>query len=137
MSRHVVAAVTEVPLKGSKLVSVKGREIVLFNVNGSFHALLNKCPHEGAALCHGVRVGAVESDHPGTYRYSRPREMIRCPWHGWEFDISTGQSWCDPGSFWVRTYPTTVEPGSELVKGPFVVESFPVSVEDDYIVIEL
>ena len=59
------------------------------------------------------------------------------PWHGWEFEISTGQSWCDPDSIWVKTYRTTVEPGAELLKGPFVVETFPVSVEDDYVVIEM
>ncbi len=33
---------------------------------------------------------------PGEYRMSRPGEMLKCPWHGWEFDIRTGQSWCEP-----------------------------------------
>jgi nitrite reductase/ring-hydroxylating ferredoxin subunit len=47
-ARHVVAKVGEIPIGGKKLVSVKGRDIGVFNVNGEFFALLNKCPHAGA-----------------------------------------------------------------------------------------
>lgn len=137
MTRHIVARTEDVPPKGNKLVTVKGREIVIFNVEGKFYALLNRCPHEGAALCHGVRIGLVESDDPGAYRYSRPGEMIRCPWHGWEFDIKTGQSYCEPGSVWVRRYDITVEDGESLVQGPFKAQSFPVEVEGRYLVIDL
>jgi 3-phenylpropionate/trans-cinnamate dioxygenase ferredoxin subunit len=68
---------------------------------------------------------------------TRPGEFIRCPWHGWEFDIRTGQSWCDPKSVKARNLKVQVEPGSELVKGPYVAESFPVTVEEDYLVIDL
>jgi nitrite reductase/ring-hydroxylating ferredoxin subunit len=62
---------------------------------------------------------------------------LRCPWHGWEFDIRTGQSWCDPTSVRARQFQVTVEPGEKLVKGPYVAETFPVSVEEDYLVLEL
>ena len=63
---------------------------------------------------------------------------MRCPWHGWEFDIRTGQSWCDP----TRTAgaePTaaSVEPGARLVEGPYVAETFAVSVEGEYVVVEV
>ncbi len=63
--------------------------------------------------------------------------MLKCPWHGWEFDLRTGQSYCDPKSTWVRAYEVTVEPGEALARGPFVAETFPVSVEENYIVVEL
>ena len=63
--------------------------------------------------------------------------MLRCPWHKWEFDIRTGQSWCDPDDTKVRSYAVTVEPGSALAKGPFVAETFPVAVEQDYVVVDL
>ena len=76
-------------------------------------------------------------DEPGQYRLSRKGEMLRCPWHGWEFDIRTGQSWCDPDSVWVRRFEVTVQPGEQLAKGPYVAETFPVSIEDDYLVVEL
>jgi hypothetical protein len=61
----------------------------------------------------------------------------RCPWHGWEFDIHTGQSWCDPSKLRVKTYPVSVEPGADLVKGPYVAETYPVTVEDDYVLVEV
>src|ERR1700761_9091475 len=96
MAQEIVSRVSDIPPGTRKTVTVRGREIVLFNIDGEFFAFLNRCPHEGAKLCHGVQVGLVESDGPGTFRYSRKGEMLRCPWHGWEFDIRTGQSWFDP-----------------------------------------
>jgi 3-phenylpropionate/trans-cinnamate dioxygenase ferredoxin subunit len=137
MTRHVVATVDEIAPGGSKLVSVKGREIGLFNVNGSFYALANRCPHAGGALCEGEVVGLVQSDGPGNYKIVRNGEFLRCPWHGWEYEISTGQSWCDPKNVTIRQFPVAVEPGEELVKRPYIAETFPVAVEQRYVVIEM
>jgi 3-phenylpropionate/trans-cinnamate dioxygenase ferredoxin subunit len=137
MSRHVVARAGEIEPGGHKLVEVKGREIGLFNVGGEFFALSNRCPHEAGPLCQGKITGIVLSDSPGEYRVERPGEFLRCPWHGWEFDIRTGQSWCDPKSVKVRSFQVKVEPGEQLVKGPYVAETFPVMVEEEYLVIEL
>jgi 3-phenylpropionate/trans-cinnamate dioxygenase ferredoxin subunit len=136
MERHVVARVGEVPPGGRKLVSVRGREVALFNVKGEFFALLDRCPHQGGSLCRGKLVGLVESDEPGRYRYHRQGEIIRCPWHGWEFDLRTGKSQCDPKRTWVKSYPARVEEGGRLKEGPYVAETFEVSVEDDYVIIE-
>jgi nitrite reductase/ring-hydroxylating ferredoxin subunit len=137
MSRHVVATVEEVAPGSSKLVSVKGREIGVFNVKGEFFALANRCPHQGGSLCRGKITGLVKSDGPGSYQVTRPGEFLRCPWHGWEFEISTGQSYCDPKSMTIRQFQVSVAPGEELVKGPYIAESFPVSVEENYVVVEL
>ena len=62
---------------------------------------------------------------------------MRCPWHGWEFDIRSGQSWCDPDDLKIRQFKVSVEPGETLVKGPYVAETFAVSVEENYVVIEV
>jgi 3-phenylpropionate/trans-cinnamate dioxygenase ferredoxin subunit len=137
MTRHVVATVDEIAPGHSKLVSVKGREIGVFNVRGSFYALANRCPHAGGALCEGEVVGLVQSDGPGQYKIVRNGEFVRCPWHGWEYEISTGQSWCDPKTLTIRQFPVTVEPGGELVKGPYIAETFPVAIEQRYVVIEM
>src|SRR5215208_6640675 len=115
MSKHVVAALGEIPPGGRKLVEVKGRAIVIFNLNGEYFALNNRCPHKGGSLCQGHLTGLVESFEPGEYRYSRRGEIIRCPWHGWEFDIRTGRSQCDPETVRVRNYAVSVEPGERLV----------------------
>ncbi len=137
MGRHVVAAVGEIPPGGRKIVTVRGREIGVFNLGGEFFALRNRCPHQGAALCRGEVVSRLEAPLPGEYRLARRGEMLRCPWHGWEFDIRTGQSWCDPTKLRAKCYAANREPGAALAKGPYVAESFPVSVEEDYVVVEI
>jgi nitrite reductase/ring-hydroxylating ferredoxin subunit len=137
MARHVVATLGEIPPGGRKAVTVAGRPIGVFNVNGEHYALIDRCPHMGAELCWGQITGRFEADRPGEYRLTRAGEMLRCPWHGWEFDIKTGQSWCHPESVKARTYPVTIMPGEALAKGPFVAETVPVTIENDYLVVEL
>jgi 3-phenylpropionate/trans-cinnamate dioxygenase ferredoxin subunit len=136
-ARHVVARANEIAPGTARIVEVAGREIGIFNLDGSFFALLSKCPHEGASLCKGKIVHKVEADEPGRYRLIEGGEMIRCPWHGWQYDIRTGQSWCDPDNIALRRYAVAVEPGAELLRGPYVAETIPVSVEESYVVVEL
>lgn len=136
-TRHVVAASNEIAPGDKKVVTVAGREIGVFNVGGKFYALSNRCPHEGGSLCEGLITGIALSNGPNDYRIERKGEFIRCPWHGWEFDIKTGQSWCDPKSMRLRSFDVHVESGSEIAKGPFMAESFPVTIENDYIIIEM
>jgi hypothetical protein len=70
--------------------------------------------------------------------------LLRCPWHGWEFDMRNGQSWFDPKRVKVRSFPVAVESGQELeqelaeglAKGPYVAETFAVHVEDSYVIVE-
>ncbi len=137
MSRHVIATTGEIAPGGKKLVTVKGREIGIFNVEGEYYALANRCPHAGGPMCEGRMSGLVRSSGPGNYELSRNGEFLRCPWHGWEFDIRTGQSWCHPESVKARSYPVQVVPGAALAKGPFVAETVKVSVEQQYVVVEL
>ncbi|HEY5379695.1 MAG TPA: Rieske (2Fe-2S) protein, partial [Pseudolabrys sp.] len=124
--RYVVAKVDEIPAGGSKAVTVAHREIAIFNLDGAYFALLNRCPHEGGPLCQGRRTSLVQSKRPGTYDVSRPGEMLRCPWHGWEFDIRTGRSYCDPDKVRARAFDVTIEPGQRLVEGPYTAETYPV-----------
>lgn len=136
MARHVVARASELPPGGRKLVQLNGRGVVVFNIKGEFFALSDQCPHKGASLSGGKLTGLVESGEPGAYKYSRAGEIVRCPWHGWEFDIRTGRSWCDPRRMRLMQFNVTVEPGAKLVEGPYVAETFKVAVEDDYVVVE-
>ena len=137
MARQVVAAAREIEPGGRKLVEVAGRAIVVFNLAGEFFALANRCPHKAGELCKGKISGFISSPEPGVYEISHEGEVIRCPWHGWEFHIRTGKSWCDPRTMNARAFEVNVEKGAQLVEGPYVAETFPVLVEDDYLVIEL
>ena len=136
-SRHVVARTDEIADGASKLVNVEGRAIAIFNNKGEFFAIANRCPHEGADLCKGKIVALIESDEPGVVRISRHGELVRCPWHGWEFDIRTGKSYCDPARTRVKIYDVAVEKGQKLVEGPYKAEIFTVTVEDSYVVLEV
>src|SRR6266545_8124073 len=153
MARHIVARTSDIPPGGNKVFDVDGRDIVVFHVNGEFFALLNRCPHEGAPLAKAACVAQLTSPEPGVYQRSRVGELLRCPWHGWEFDMRNGQSWFDPKRVKVRSFPVAVESGEELAKGldkgigqgldkgleealekgPYVAETFAVHVEDSYV----
>ncbi len=148
MARYVVATVDEIPPGECKIVEVAGRSVGVFNVGGEFFALRNRCPHQGGPLCLGPLGGFVSSTGPGHYTYSRQGEILRCPWHGWEFDIRTGQSWFDPTRVRVRRYDVTVEPGAapgddratqsgELEPGPYVAETYATAIDQRQVVVEI
>ncbi len=150
MTRYVVAEAGEIPPGGRKIVELEGRSIGVFHIDGDYVALLNRCPHQAGPLCTGKLWGALEATTPGDYRTSRPGEIIACPWHGWEFDLRTGRSWCEPQRLRVRAYAVRIEPGSAvhdaedatapqpgLVPGPYVAETYPASREGRYVVVDL
>jgi len=137
LTKWVVGTVDEIPPGGRKIVEVAGRSVGVFNVGGEFFALLNRCPHQGGPLCLGHTHGFLRPASVGEYDYSRAGEMLRCPWHGWEYDLRTGQSWFDPSSVLVRRYDVTVAAGSDLQKGPYVAETYPVSVDQQYVLVEI
>lgn len=76
MSEFVkVARKDEIPDDTGKMVEVNGREIALFQKDGQVYAIDHICPHAGGPLAEGALNG----------------EMAMCPWHGWEFNIKTGE----------------------------------------------
>lgn len=116
---RVVAGTTEeIPPGERKLVvPFRGRAgIGVFNVNGTYHALRNICPHKQGPLCTGYVYGRIVADAPPSgrpllapdYAVERDGEIIRCPWHLWEFEIATGRCLVDPRAR-VKTYPVVVE----------------------------
>jgi nitrite reductase/ring-hydroxylating ferredoxin subunit len=173
MARYVVGTVDDIPPGERKIVEIGGRSVGVFNVGGEYFAVLNRCPHQGGSLCSGRQTGLVTSSRPGEYEVTRSNEIIRCPWHGWEFDLRTGQSWFDPRAVRVRRYDVSVEPGALVVseleqaatpppaeegttpqelaaagegtadpamagmaKGPYVAETYPVVVEQSYVIVD-
>ncbi len=136
MASHVVASVAEFPPGSRKLVEVEGRRIAVFNVRGEYFALNDRCPHEGGSLCAGKLSGLVVAKEPGAYEWTRDGEIIRCPWHGWEFDLRTGRSQCDPRTMRVRRYDVHVEHGSDLAE-ELQAETFPVKIENDYVIVDV
>jgi 3-phenylpropionate/trans-cinnamate dioxygenase ferredoxin subunit len=149
-ARFVVAKVGEIPDGGKKIVDVAGISVGVFNIAGDYFAFRNRCPHQGGPLCEGTLWGFVESAVPGEARLIRPGEVLKCPWHAWEYDVRTGQSWYQATKPRVRRYPVRVESAQALlatredelinagyVKGPYVAEKVPVAVDENYVVVEI
>lgn len=112
--RRAVCAASEIPPGGRRIVEVGGRSIGVFNVAGRFYALHNGCPHKGGPLCEGPVCGTVLPTEDRSYAYGRDGEILRCAWHGWEFDIRTGLSLVDP-AVRARTYPVDVVDGTVVI----------------------
>src|SRR5215470_17284563 len=76
MSHEIsVGSLDELPPGGRKLAFAGGRSIVLFNIEGTVHAIENSCPHNGASLASGKLEG----------------RFLQCPGHGLRFDVTTGR----------------------------------------------
>src|ERR1700692_3512713 len=65
----------EVPAGTIREVDVAGKAIAFANVGGQFHAIDGICIHRGGPLGDGPLEG----------------KMVTCPWHGWEYDVTTGK----------------------------------------------
>ncbi len=164
MAKYVVGTIDDLAPGTRKIVDVAGRSIGVFNVGGELFALRNRCPHQSGPLCEGRLAGFVESSGPGDFRYSRRGEILRCPWHAWEYDIRTGQSYFNPAVVRVRQYDVSVEAGemigseptasaadvtviegsgtrtsgiSGIQKGPYLTETYPVVLDHQYVVVEI
>lgn len=96
LKKHWVAKKGEIKEGTCKIVSVNGLEFGIFNVNNEFYAYRNVCPHAGAEVCRGKIVGTRLPGKVYEYKYGRDQEILRCPWHGWEFDLITGEHLVDP-----------------------------------------
>ena len=123
LNRYPVAKVSDIPPGTVKIVEAGGRSIGVYNIGGQFYALRNVCPHQGAELCRGLIKGYVTSSAPGNLAYEREGEIVRCPWHQWEFDIKTGCMVVDP-AMRTKSYEVTVE-------------TFGVSVNDGDVVVHM
>ena len=88
----------DAPAEGALLMLDLGEHRVgLYRVEGTLHALADRCPHRGAPLCAGRIATPVEAGADGL-ELGRPHSIVRCPWHKWEFDITTGRSLVDANS---------------------------------------
>jgi nitrite reductase/ring-hydroxylating ferredoxin subunit len=117
MASHVVGAVEDFPPGSHKVVKVGRAEIGVFNVRGQFYALPNLCTHQFGPLCEGTVNGTTACTAESGWRieWVRDGEILTCPWHGLEFDITTGECVAAP-RVRLRQYAVTVQDGQVVVK---------------------
>jgi 3-phenylpropionate/trans-cinnamate dioxygenase ferredoxin subunit len=115
MNRYVVAKVEDLPPGERKIVAVGGAGgIAVFNVGGAFYAIRNLCPHRGGPLGCGRLRPHVVAPHVYEVAHEREGEILKCPWHNWEFDLKTGCALYD-ARMRVKTYQVTVEDGNVVL----------------------
>jgi len=110
----VVGRADEVPVGGRKIVQIDHLSIGVFHLEGGFHAIRNFCPHQGAELCKGTIHGTYRPGPAMEFTPALPGRVLRCPWHGWEFDIVTGKGLYDDRGR-VSTYEVRVNEAGELI----------------------
>ena len=122
MARVVAGRVGEIqPGERKIVVPFRGRAGVgVFNVGGTLYALRNICPHKIGPLCTGRITGRIQADAPPSAAGSVPSfahdgEIIRCPWHQWEYEIATGRCLVD-SRVHAKTYPVKIENGHIIVE---------------------
>jgi nitrite reductase/ring-hydroxylating ferredoxin subunit len=114
---HIVGPASDFPPGTQKLVKVRNIELGIFNVAGQFYALPNICPHQYGPLCTGTLGGQMICNASTNWRFQwqRDGEILTCPWHGMEFDLTTGQALA-PAKYRVRLYPVRVVDGEVRVR---------------------
>lgn len=91
-----------------KIVTIGKLPVGIFQIGSAYHALLNVCPHRGAALCEGPQCGTTMATDGYAFHYGKDEHVVRCAWHGWEFDIPSGAFLVDP-SIKARRFDVTVD----------------------------
>ena len=94
-----LAKKSEIPDDCGKLVQSNGKDIALFKADGKVHAIYSVCPHQGGPLDEGGIDGHI----------------VMCPWHGWQFDVTTGVCTFNP-AIKVPTFPVKEEGDDVYVK---------------------
>lgn len=74
-----------------------------------FFAVRNRCPHQGGEICRGTVGGTMEPSAPGRYSFSDGTLVVACPWHRWEFELATGDSYGRVTDRRLTTYPVEVD----------------------------
>ena len=109
-----VGTLAELREHGRLVARVGGREVgvVWDAASGTAHGVRNRCPHSGARHSAWAACVTREAGTPGAYMLAGTR-VLRCPWHGWEFDLGTGAC-LDDDALRAAVYP--VEIAGDIVR---------------------
>jgi len=111
-----VGKVSDFPIGKCTIVNIDGREIGIAQLkNGEFRAIRNHCPHKGAPVCKGFISGTMLPGDVGELIFGRDGEILVCPWHGYEFDLNSGQQIYQESPEKLLMFPVTINNGDVVV----------------------
>jgi nitrite reductase (NADH) small subunit len=114
---YIKAAQTEEIPKGRGIaIDVDGIEIAIFNADGEFYAISNRCSHQSAPMC---KAGEKKINAEHTWTKTRGKVnaeecSVTCPWHLWKWDLETGKN--EASGQRIATFDVTVEDDSVFVR---------------------
>ena len=113
---HDVGALAGFGERCARRVQIGRHAIVVVRWDDEVYALRDTCAHQGAPLSRGTLGNRVSAATAGAPIVMDPdSRVLRCPWHGWQYDICTGRALHDPARARVRTYPARVADGRVYV----------------------
>ncbi len=117
MTTHVLCRRDAVAPGAMAVVRVLGRELAVARTpDDRWYAIRGTCPHQGAPLGRGMLTGTFVPSDVGEFVYGRDAEVVRCPWHRYEFDVTTGRSLHDPEGCRVASYDVRVVGDDVLIE---------------------
>jgi nitrite reductase (NADH) small subunit len=72
--------------------TVGGRKVCVVRTSAGVFAFGAVCPHQGGSMCAGIVRGTMDPSPRNEYHFGHEGEVVVCPWHGYEFDMRTGES---------------------------------------------
>lgn len=115
---HAVGALQDFEEDVFRVVEIENHSIGVVRTENGLYALLNRCPHRGAPLCAGYIKGTNVPGPVAEYHYGRRGELVRCPWHGFEFELCSGEAAYGVSDRKVKTFPVSVREGQVYVEVP-------------------
>jgi nitrite reductase/ring-hydroxylating ferredoxin subunit len=114
--KHAICPVEDLPPGDRIIQEIERTEVAVFNVGGEYVAVVNYCVHQSGPVCEGPVTGTTAAD-PDEWEYDwvKDGEILTCPWHGWEFDLLSGENLSDP-DYRLLTYDVAVEDGTIKVE---------------------
>jgi len=118
-TRILVGAVGEFADGDRRLVRHENRTIGVFRVDDEFRAYDNNCLHQGGPVCEGryfprLRAVTTPDGRITGEMHDESEPHLVCPWHGWEYDLRTGE-FCGDRQRRLRDYPVEIEEGQVYV----------------------
>ena len=118
MKKHYLCSASEITTDNHRVFNIGRHSFGVFFVGGKYYGLRNVCPHQGAPLCEGAGVfdqieAEVTSDRKVREFVKTKKCIVACPWHGFEYDIRTGQSLVRK-DWKVKTYEIHVDDKNDL-----------------------
>jgi nitrite reductase (NADH) small subunit len=113
-----VGPLRELSTDAFTIVDIAGAEIGVMRLHDNeVVAVSNVCPHRLAPICKGRVTGTMLPVAAiGEFCYGHEGAVLRCPWHGWEFDISTGSSLFGVTHRQLKTYDVQVRDSKVYVR---------------------